>query len=69
MMDWSLPLLSRQAVDKPGDGPGRKGRGRDEGREEGPVPDVTSAITTPQGPPGHGNLAHLHPTPPPASML
>lgn len=32
-------------------------------REEGRTPDVTSATTTPQGPLGHGNPVHLHPTP------
>lgn len=69
-MDWSLSLLSRHTADKPWHGeedirPGRKGGSRDEGREGDQAPDVTSATTTPQGPPGHGNLALLHPNPPP----
>lgn len=72
-MDGSLPLLGRPAADKPGHreedtGPGRKGSSGDEGREGGRPPDVTSATATPQGPPGHGNFARLHPALPP-SML
>lgn len=73
-MHRALPLLRRPAADQPMDTrPGRKGSSRDGGkegggREEGRAPDVTSATTAPQGPPGHGNLACLHPELPPSEQ-